>query len=67
MLGVFLSFEGTYIKLYFVEGYVYNVFLKIQYFISRELTFLKVLTILTGGTYILRKKNPKALWLNKFI
>lgn len=31
-------------------------FLKIQYFISRELTFLKVLTILTGGTYILRKK-----------
>lgn len=42
VLGVFLSFEGTYIKLYFVEGWNVNnlfVFLEIQYFISEILNF----------------------------
>lgn len=39
MLGVFLSFEGTYIKLYFVGWNVNNLLFKIQYFISENLLF----------------------------
>lgn len=40
-VGVFLSFEGTYIKLYFVEGWNVNklFFENIQYFISENLLF----------------------------
>ena len=53
MLGVFLSFEGTYIKLYFVEGWnVNNLFFENKVFYIRELTFLEVLKILIDGWYI---------------
>lgn len=41
-VGVFLSFEGTYIKLYFVEGWNVNkLFFENTVFYIRELTFLK--------------------------
>lgn len=44
VMGVFLSFEGTYIKLYFVEGWnVNNPFFEDTVFYIKELTFLKVL------------------------
>lgn len=57
MWGVFLSFEGTYIKSFILLRRMeckQSVFLKKTVFYIRELTFLKVLKILTGGTYILR-------------
>lgn len=43
-VGVFLSFEGTYIKLYFNEGWNVNkLFFENTVFYIRELNFLKVL------------------------
>lgn len=50
MLEVFLSFEGTYIKLYFVEGWnVNNLFFANTVFYIRELNFLNLLKILIDG------------------
>lgn len=52
MFDVFLSFEGTYIKLYFEGWNVNSLFFENTVFYIRELTFLKVLNILIDGWYI---------------
>lgn len=52
MLEVFLSFDGTYIKLYFKGWNVNSLFFANTVFYIRELTFLKVLKILIDGWYI---------------